>query len=90
MRSARSEFSTTEHRMPPDNDPDRSLWTYYELVQDEGSDEPARVLASVWVPTLEERDAIAAGANIRLLMWARRTPPVAMDVTTEKIIGPNL
>lgn len=92
MRSVKTENSVTEHRLidPEDgsHDPERSLWTYYEEFEDETLG-PSRAIVSVWVPSFEEREAIAAGANIRLLMFSPRTPPVTLDVSTEKIIGPN-
>jgi hypothetical protein len=92
MRSVKTENSVTEHRLMDEagnHDPERSLWTYYEDFYDESLGE-ARAIVSVWVPSLEEREAIAAGANIRLISFSQRTPPVTMDVSTEKIIGPNV
>jgi len=94
MRSVRTENSVTEHVMPsqkdlPQEERENSLWTYYEDFEDESLGGVARAIVSVWVPSFEEREAIAAGANIRLISFSKRTPPVTMDVTTEKIIGPN-
>lgn len=39
------------------------------------------VLASVWVPTDDERKAIANGSNIELVVWGSGHPPVGMGVT---------
>ena len=94
MRSVKTENSTTEHVMPsekhlPIEQRDHSLWTYYEQFEDESLGGVATAIVSVWVPSFEEREAIAAGANIRLISFAQRTPPVTMDVSTEAIIGPN-
>lgn len=94
MRSVKTENSTTEHVMPaekdlPQEEREHSLWTYYETFEDESLGGEAQAIVSVWVPSFEEREAIAAGANIRLISFSRRTPPVTMDVSGEKIIGPN-
>lgn len=94
MRSVKTENSEQPfwHPDDPDNE-DRALWVYYVGIEGEEHLPPSKrtiVMASVWVPTLEEREAIAAGANIRLLLWARRPPPVTLDLTVEKIEGPNL
>jgi hypothetical protein len=43
------------------------------------------VICSVWVPSPEEREAIANGENIRLMVWGYGIPPFAMDTTDEKI-----
>lgn len=91
MRSVKTENSVTEHRLVEadgTHDPERSLWTYYEDFEDEKLG-VVRAIVSVWVPSFEEREAIAAGANIRLISFSQRTPPVTMDVSTEKILGPN-
>jgi hypothetical protein len=39
------------------------------------------VLSSTWVPTDEERERIANGENIELLVWGSGHPPVAMEIT---------
>jgi hypothetical protein len=39
------------------------------------------VICSVWEPTAGEREAIAPGANIELIVWGTGTPPVAMTTT---------
>ena len=43
------------------------------------------IIASVWVPSHAEREAIANGHNVRLLVWGRSTPPVHMEVTDERL-----
>jgi hypothetical protein len=55
---------------------DNDLWV--SLKRDD-NDYP--IISSVWEPTDEERQQIAEGANIELLVWAIQTPPVAIDVT---------
>jgi hypothetical protein len=49
---------------------------------------PAGCVSSVWEPTPEERAEIAAGANIKLWVWARSTPPVAITTTGLQEIKP--
>jgi hypothetical protein len=66
-------------RLPGGNE-DNDLWVYD--VQDNGGD---NVICSVWVPSPEEREAIANGENIRLMVWGYGIPPFAMDTTDEKI-----
>lgn len=47
---------------------DNDLWVY-----DDGEH-----LRSCWVPSDEERAAIAAGENIELIVWGQGTPPIAI------------
>lgn len=42
-------------------------------------------IASVWELTDEEREAIANGANIELMVWGLGTPPVSLAVTHERL-----
>lgn len=46
-----------------------------------------QVIVSTWVPTDEERQAIADGANIELMVWGERTPPVALSTNTDTVIS---
>lgn len=55
---------------------DNDLWARVDRLSD-----GTPMITSVWVPTDEERLAIAAGANIELIVLAVRTPPIAMAVT---------
>lgn len=55
----------------------------YRIKDTEGDE----VLCSVWEPTPEERERIANGENLRLIMWAQRPLPVSIDVTDE-IVSP--
>lgn len=54
------------------------LWVP-ETFDSEQPDMP--IVYSVWEPTVEERVAIAAGANIELAVWGGQ-PPVAIETTT--------
>ncbi len=44
-----------------------------------------RTVRSVWVPSDEERQQIASGANIELVVWTNRTPPVAVGLAYEPV-----
>jgi hypothetical protein len=70
----------------PGGTEDNDLWVY-----DLEDDNENHIIASVWVPTDEERELIAKGDNVRLLVWGTRMFPVAMDVTNEPLgKNPNL
>ena len=43
------------------------------------------VICSVWEPSQKEREAIARGENIRLLVWGQGIPPFGMDITDEPL-----
>jgi hypothetical protein len=43
------------------------------------------VICSVWELNDEEREAIARGENVRLIVWGRAHPPVSIDLTDEEI-----
>lgn len=45
------------------------------------------IIASVWEPSPEERARLAAGANIRLVIWGEPIPPVAVEVRDEPGVG---
>lgn len=57
---------------------------------DESSDLPVEravsehdipIIVSTWEPTPEERDAVAGGANVELVIWGTGQPPVFVGVT---------
>jgi hypothetical protein len=75
MRPRRTHESQQAIRLPGGNE-DNDLWM--ALKRDE---ENRAIISSVWEPTPEERERIAAGENIELMVWALQTPPVAMAVT---------
>jgi hypothetical protein len=39
------------------------------------------IIISTWVPDTEERAAIAAGANVELIVWGVSQPPVFVGMT---------
>lgn len=71
LKPRRTHRSTGVFRLPGGTE-DNDLW--YERG-------PAGEVRSTWVPTDEQRDAIAAGANIELAVFARITPAVSMALT---------
>lgn len=74
MKPRRTWRSDTVFRLPGGNE-DNDLWV------ERRADETGRpVLESVWEPTPEEREAIARGDNVYLLVWGGQ-PPVALGVT---------
>ena len=82
MKPRRSIHGEKVYRLPGGNE-DNDLWTY-EVEDVDGHP----VTCSVWVPDSTERQQIAEGANIRLLIWGRGIPPVAMDMTDEALGRP--
>jgi hypothetical protein len=64
----------------PGGTEDNDLWVYDLHDCFENS-----IIASVWEPSKEEREAIANGENIRLLVWGKGIPPFAMDTTDEPL-----
>lgn len=78
MRPRRTIHTDRVFVLPGGTD-DSDLWTYL-VVTDNG---PA--IASVWVPTDAERAAIAAGENVRLIVFGTGMPPVALDLTDEPL-----
>lgn len=83
MRSRRTVNTDHVFRLP-DGTEDNDLFVY--RVED---DSGHSIIASVWVPTDKEREAIANGENIRLLVWGTGHPPVAMDLTDEQLGRPR-
>ena len=63
-----------------DGNEDNDLWL--ERIEDSNGN---TVLHSVWQLSNEEREAIAAGANIELNVWGEGHPPVSVGVTSEPI-----
>ena len=79
MKARRTHHTDKVFRLPGGNE-DNDLWTY-EMKDDHG----VPIVCSVWVPTEEERKAIAAGENIRLCVWGGGQPPVVLDLTDEPL-----
>lgn len=63
---------------------DNDLWA--EVTQD--PDEHT-VIRSVWQPSDDERQAIAEGANVELLVWGKSHPAVAVGVNSEALGRPR-
>lgn len=79
MKARRTHTSNTVYRLPGGTE-DNDLWvTVY------GPDEGGPALGSVWVPTDDERQAIADGANIELVTFGTGTPPVALRIDNTPI-----
>jgi hypothetical protein len=57
---------------------DNDLWVRRDV------EDGIPTINSVWVPSDEERAAIAAGANLELTVWGQGTPPVALRTTDEQ------
>lgn len=64
----------------PGGTEDQSLWCRLDT-----SVKGTPTIASVWYLTALERKAIAAGANIELVVWGGGHPPVALRTTTEPL-----
>jgi len=67
----------------PGGTEDNDLWVY-DMIDNESH----HVICSVWEPSKEQREAIANGENIRLIVWSDRMSPVAMDTTDEPLGKP--
>jgi hypothetical protein len=78
MKPRRTVFTDRVFTLPGGTE-DNDLWTY-NVATNSG---PA--IASVWVPTDAERAAIAAGENIRLIVFGTGMPPVVLDLTDESL-----
>lgn len=79
MRARRTENTDHVHTLQGGTE-DNDLWAYY--VEDNNKN---IYVATVWEPTRDERKRIAEGENILLLVMGEKTPPVAMDLTDEKL-----
>lgn len=75
MRPRRTHDSTHVFMLQEGNE-DNDLWGHYE------PDEQGRpLLCTVWAPTDKERERIANGENVKLLVWTVRPFPMAMELT---------
>jgi hypothetical protein len=79
MKPRRTEHTDRVFRLPGGTE-DNDLWVY-DIPYEDGTN----IIASVWEPTYEEREAIYNGENVRLLIWGHGMPPVAIDTTDEKL-----
>jgi hypothetical protein len=74
MKPRRTVLSDTVFRLAGGTE-DNDLWLFCDTDAD-----GAPLLRSCWVPTDEERRAIADGGNVELIVWGAGHPPVAMGV----------
>lgn len=64
------------------------MWAEIGTIAGPGSIDGAHYVAEVWEPTPEERQAIAAGANIKVkMLFVLKVPPVMVETTTEEKLG---
>lgn len=78
VKPRRTQASDKVFRLPGGTE-DNDLWvtTYDEDDVDQGG--PA--IGSTWEPTDDERQAIADGANVELIVWGTGHPPVALRLS---------
>ena len=74
MRPRRTHESNNVFRLLGGTE-DNDLW-----VRVDTDSEGFPIVRSCWVPTDEERQAIADGANVELCVWGQGHPPVSMGV----------
>ena len=79
VKGRRTHFTTRVFRLPGGTE-DNDLWVY-----DMADGQNNHVIVSVWEPSQKEREAIANGENIRLLIWGDGIPPIALDTTDEPL-----
>lgn len=84
MQAKRTQFTDKVLKLPGGTE-DNDLW-YYAMQAAEAQGVSV-VICTVWVPTQAERERIAKGENIRLIVWGVRHPPVSMDLTDERVMG---
>lgn len=80
MRPRRTATSTKVFHLEGGTE-DNDLWVTEYAPENGGP-----CLGSTWVPTDEERQAIAEGVNIELLVFGTGTPPVAVRLS-EYVLG---
>lgn len=83
MKPRRTHFSTTVFALPGGNE-DNDLWVQVDQHAVDGS----TLLRSTWEFDEEERRAIAAGANVELIVWGSGHPPVSMGVVSYPLGAP--
>jgi hypothetical protein len=78
MKPVRTEHTENIIRLPGGTE--ENDLPFYEMEVD-----GIPVVCSVWELSAEERAAIAKGENVRLIIWGRKIPPVAIDLSDEEI-----
>jgi hypothetical protein len=79
MRPRRTVTSSQVFRLEGGTE-DNDLWVTLYGPEDDTADAPC--IGSTWVPTEKEREEIAAGANIELVVFGTGHPPVTMRLST--------
>ena len=83
MRAMKTEQSNHNFGPPP-NVTDGSIG---DLPCQRLTEDGATIIRSIWVPSLEERAAVANGENVELdVFWIGAFPPVSVNVTGEQAI----
>jgi hypothetical protein len=82
VKPRRTVYSNQVFRLPGGTE-DNDLW-----VQLDHHVDGSPLIRSTWVPTDEEREAIARGSNIELTVWGSGHPPVAMGVVSYPLGAP--
>jgi hypothetical protein len=75
MKPRRTHDSTNCLSLPGGNE-DNDLW-----IERANDGDGGVILCSVWEPTPDERERIAAGENVELLLWSPVHPPVSLRTT---------
>lgn len=85
MRPRRTPSSNHVYRLPGGNE-DNDLWVHVGPFEHPGdASHGARTIGSVWELDEHDRVAIAAGANIELVIIGSAQPPVSLAVTHEPL-----
>lgn len=79
MKPRRTPSSNHVFRLAGGNE-DNDLWV--NVQEDSDGD---TFITSTWELTEDEREAIAAGANLKLIVWGTGHPPVALQVSKERL-----
>lgn len=77
MKPRRFPLANKVFRLPGGNE-DNDLWV------EQTTQDNYPIIRSLWVPTKQERKAIAEGYNISLVIWGEGTPPVGISITHEQ------
>lgn len=83
MKPRRTPDSNQVFRLPGGTE-DNDLWV--RLTVDQHDDD---VIESVWQPNDLERRMLAEGAHVRLVVWGRAHPPVAVGVYQGELGAPR-
>lgn len=82
MKPRRTVSSNHVFRLEGGNE-DNDLW----VTAIDGDDQTPPVICSTWELTAEEREKIAAGENVELVVFGTAQPPVQMRITNVPIGG---